>query len=77
VSTDDLVYRATGLTVTAAGSYGLADGRVDMAVTAGQGATEVRGRLSGVAPGSLRIVPTGVTIPERGTLRRLLDRLLR
>lgn len=76
VSVDDLVYRATGLTVTATGTYGLVDGRVEMAVTAGQGATQVRGRLSGVA-GSLRIIATGATIPERGAIRRLLDRLMR
>ncbi|HET7876255.1 MAG TPA: AsmA-like C-terminal region-containing protein, partial [Methylomirabilota bacterium] len=47
--TDDLLYQTKDLRIAAAGTYGLADGRVAMDVTLTQGKTQVRGRVSGGA----------------------------
>ena len=76
LGTDDLLYQSPRARLTAAGTYRLADGRVDMAVTLSQGRTQVRAQVSGL-PGSVRVVPTGVTAGEPGGVRRLLERLLR
>lgn len=76
VRTDDLLYQAPDLRVTAAGTYGLADGRTAMDVTLTQGSNRVRARLTGTA-GALRIVPTDVRLQEPKDFRKMLDRLLR
>ncbi len=74
--TDDLLYRARDVTVRAAGTYALADGRVAMEVTLTQGANQVKGFVAG-APGSLHVVPTGVKLGDTRDLRKFLDRLFR
>jgi AsmA protein len=76
VRSDDLRYQGRGFEVTAAGTYALADGRVDVAVTFTQGANQARGTIEGL-PGALRVTPTSVRIREGRDLRRLLDRLVR
>ncbi len=73
--TDDLVYRARDVRVAAAGTYGLGDGRVAMEVTLTEGANQVKGVVTG-APGSLRVVPTGVRVQDRD-IKKFLDRLFR
>jgi hypothetical protein len=74
--TDDLVYQAKDLKVTAAGTYGLADGRTDMAVVITQGAGQFRGQVTG-SGGSFRVVPTGANVKDPAAVKKLLDRLLR
>lgn len=74
--TDDLQYRAEGLSVAMSGTYALADGRTDMNVVASQGPSQLRARVTG-SGGSLRVIPTGVRIKEAEQVRKLLDRLLR
>ena len=74
--TDDLLYRARDVKVAAAGTYGLADGRVAMEVTLTEGATQVKGFVSG-RPGSLRVVPTGVKLPNTRDIKKFLERLFR
>ena len=76
VRTDDLVYRARDLTMTAAGTYALADGRTDMAVVITQSAGQFRAQVTG-SGGSLRVVPTGVKVKEPEEVKKFLDRLLR
>ena len=76
VRTDDLVYRAKDLTMTAAGSYALADGRADVTVAITQGAGQFRAHVTG-SGGSLRVVPTGIKVNEPSEVRKFLDRLLR
>jgi len=75
-STEDLLYRSGAMTLAGAGTYGLADGRVDMAVTLTQGRTQVKARVTGEG-GSLRVIPTSIRHGERGGVRKLLERLLR
>ena len=77
VATDDLLYQGEGLTGNLAGTYGLADGRVDMAVTLTQGRTQVKARVTGVAGEALRVIPTGINQGGRDAVKELLDRLLR
>lgn len=76
VTTDDLVYQGEGLTGNVAGSYGLADGRVDAAVTLTQGRTQVKARITGAGQ-AVRVVPTGVTQGGKDAVKQLLDQLLR
>lgn len=73
---NDLLYLAGSMKVAAAGSYGLADGRVAMDVTFTEGSNQIKGRVTGAA-GSLRVVPTDIKIPETKNLKKLLDQLLR
>ncbi len=73
---NDLLYQAGSMKVAAAGTYGLADGRVAMDVTVTEGSNQIKGRVTGAA-GSLRVVPTDIKIPETKNLRKLLDQLLR
>jgi len=74
--TEDLLYRAGEVNVRASGTYALADGRVAMEVRLNQGGNQVKGLVSG-APGSLRVVPTGVRLQDTRDLRKFLDRLFR
>jgi hypothetical protein len=76
VRSDDLRYQGRGFDLAAAGTYALANGRVDLAVTFTQGGNQVRGTIEGL-PGALRVTPTSVRIREGRDLRRLLDRLVR
>lgn len=76
VATDDLVYQGDGLTGNVAGTYGLADGRIDAAVTLTQGRTQVKARVTG-AGDSVRVIPTGVSQGGRDAVRQLLERLMR
>jgi hypothetical protein len=74
--TDDLVYQAKDLKMTAAGTYGLADGRTDMAVVITQGGGQFRAQVTG-AGGSLRVIPTGMNVKDPAAVKKFLDRLLR
>jgi hypothetical protein len=74
--TDDLVYQAKDLKMTAAGTYALADGRTDMAVVITQSAGQFRARVTG-GDGSFRVVPTGVKVQDPAAVKKFLDRLLR
>lgn len=76
IATDDLLYQGEGLTGNVAGTYALADGRVDAAVTLTQGRTQVKARVTGVGQ-SLRVIPTGVTQGGRDAVKQLLEQLLR
>jgi hypothetical protein len=62
--------------VAAAGTFTLADGRVDMGVTLTQGQNEVRGVVSGTA-GALRVVPTDLRVPDTRGIKKFLDKLFR
>lgn len=77
VATDDLLYQGEGLTGNVAGTYGLADGRLEAAVTLTQGRTQVKARVTGVAGASLRVTPTGITQGGRDAVQELLQKLLR
>ena len=74
--TDDLLYQAPDVQVAAAGTFGLADERVNMNVTLTQGRNEVRGVISGTA-GSLHVVPTGIRLPDTRGIKRFLEKLFR
>jgi AsmA protein len=74
--TDDLLYHARGVTVTAAGTYDLGNGRVGIDVTLTEGANRIAGFVSG-APGSLRVVPTAVRLQDARDVRKFLGRLFR
>jgi hypothetical protein len=74
--TDDLVYQAKDLKMTAAGSYALADGRTDMAVVITQSGGQFRAQVTGSGR-SFRVVPTGVKVNDPAAVRKFLDRLLR
>ena len=74
-TTRDLLYESRRFRGTGVGTYGLGDGRVDMAVTLSQGRGEVRARVAG-PPGAVTVVPTGITGPP-GEARRLVERLVR
>jgi uncharacterized protein involved in outer membrane biogenesis len=75
---DDLVLTGPTAVVRTAGSYGLADTRVNLAVTVVQGRTEVRAEVTGTtAPRALRVRPVSVRAGERDAVRRLLERMLR
>jgi AsmA protein len=76
VKTDDLVYEGPDLRVAGAGTFGLADGRVTMALTLTQGRNEVKALVSGTT-GSLHIVPTAVRVPDARGIRKFLDTLFR
>lgn len=76
VATDDLLYQGEGLTGNVAGTYALADGRVDATVTLTQGRTQVKARVTGAGQ-SVRVVPTGVTQGGRDAVKQLLEQLLR
>ena len=76
VKTDDLLYEGPDLRVAGKGTYGLADGRVNMNVTLTQGVNEVKGLVSGTA-GSLHVVPTGVRVPDTRGIKQFLDKLFR
>jgi len=73
--TEDLVYTARDVRVTAAGTYGLGDRRIAMEVTLTEGANQIKGLVTG-APGSLRVVPTGVRVRDRD-VKKFLGRLFR
>jgi hypothetical protein len=74
--TDDTVYQTRGLSMSTAGTYGLADGRTDLTVLISQGAGQFRAHVSGSA-GSFRAVPVGVQVRDPEAVKRFLDRLLR
>jgi uncharacterized protein YhdP len=74
--TDDLVYQSKDLKLTAAGTYGLADGRTDMAVVITQGVAQFRAQVTG-GGGSFRVVPTGANVKDPAAVKKFLDRLLR
>jgi AsmA protein len=76
VKTDDLLYEGPDLRAAAAGTFGLADGRVNMNVTLTQGRNEVKGLVSGTA-GTLHVVPTGVRVPDTRGIKKFLDKLFR
>ncbi len=76
VRTEDLLYQGGKTRVAAAGTYGLADGRVAMDVTLTEGSNQLKGKVSGAA-GSLRVVPTGVKLQDTKKLKKLLDQILR
>jgi hypothetical protein len=76
LTTNDLVYSGRSSRVTAAGAYRLSDGLMDMAVAVDQGRAQMRARVAG-PPGSVRVIPTGVTPGDPVEVRRLLDRVLR
>jgi AsmA protein len=77
VRSDDLLYTGAGFRVTGTGSYGIADGRVELHVTLHQGLNQVEAVVAGTAPGRVRIVPTAVRPTDPRDLRRFIDRLLR
>jgi hypothetical protein len=74
--TTDLLYEGRDLRVAGAGTLGLADGRVAMALTLTQGRNEVKALVSGT-PGSLHVVPTAVRLPDARGVRKFLDQLFR
>jgi hypothetical protein len=74
--TDDLVYQAKDLKMTAVGTYGLADGRTDMVVVITQSGGQFRAQVTG-SGGSLRVIPTGVNVKDPAAVKKFLDRLLR
>jgi len=74
--TDDLVYQAKDLKMTAAGTYALADGRTDMAIVITQSAGQFRAQVTGSGR-SFRVVPTGVNVNDPAAVKKFLDRLLR
>ena len=76
IATDDLLYQGEGLTGNVAGTYALADGRVDASVTLTQGRTQVKARVTGAGQ-SVRVTPTGVTQGGRDAVKQLLEQLLR
>jgi len=76
VRTDDLLYQGPDVRVAAAGTFALADGRVNMDVTLTQGQNEVKGVVSGTS-GALSVVPTGVRIPDTRGIKKFLDKLFR
>ncbi len=76
VKTDDLLYQGPDLRVMARGTVTLADGRVDMAVIVTQGRNEVRGMVSGTTD-ALRVVPTGIRVPDSRGAKRFLHTLYR
>src|SRR6185503_2710874 len=77
VSTNDLDYQGQGLSATASGSYGLADGRTDMSVTLSQGRNQIKARVTGTVGARLSVVPTGATVGGRDAVKQILDRLSR
>jgi hypothetical protein len=70
------VYQARDVRVRASGTYALADGRVAMELTLSQGPNQLTAIVSG-APGSLRVVPTGVKLQDTRDVKKFLDRLFR
>jgi AsmA-like protein len=74
--TDDTVYQTKGLTMSTAGTYGLADGRADMMVLISQSGGQFRAHVTG-SGGSFRAVPAGVQVKDPEAVKRFLDRLLR
>ncbi len=76
VKTDDVLYQGADLRASARGTLALADGRVDVTVIVTQGGNEVRSTVSGTTD-ALRVVPTGVRIPDSRGGRRLLNTLYR
>lgn len=80
VSTRDLLYTSDRMMVSAAGEYGLADGRVnaDVVLTSGRG--RIKARVTGTAASpSIRVLPGSIlrTEPERvpGRLQQFLEEL--
>ena len=74
--TDDLVYQAKDLKITATGTYALADGRTDMAVVITQSAGQFRALVTG-GGGVFRVVPTDIKVKDPAAVKKFLDRLLR
>jgi hypothetical protein len=74
--TDDTVYQTKGLSMSTAGTYGLADGRTDLMVLITKSAGQFRAHVTGNA-GSFRAVPVGVQVRDPAAVKRFLDRLLR
>jgi hypothetical protein len=74
--TDDLVYQARDLKMTATGTYALADGSTDMAMVITQSAGQFRAKVTG-SGGSFRVVPTEIKVSDPAAVRKFLDRLLR
>jgi AsmA protein len=75
--TDDLLYTAPSFRVTGSGTYGMADGRLELFVTLHQGLNRIQALVTGNTPGRTRIVPTEVHLADPRDLRRFIDRLLR
>ncbi len=76
VKTDDLLYQGPDVRVAGAGTFTLADGRINMNVTLTQGPNEVKGLVTGTA-GALRAVPTDVRVPDTRGIKKFLDKLFR
>lgn len=81
VTTRDLLYTSRALKVAVGGEYGLATGRMNLDVTAHQGRSEVKAKVTGPASSpSVRVLPESILRDldsgkgERG-LRDLLKRL--
>jgi len=74
--TDDLVYQSTDVQVTAAGTYGLVDGRTAMDITVTQGTNRVKARITG-GPGALSLVPTDLRLQQPKDLKKTIEKLLR
>jgi AsmA protein len=78
LSAQDFLYQSPTMSAAAAGTYGLADTRVDLDVTVSQGRTQVKGKITGtLTPRSLRIVPTGLQRGDKDVIKKLLERLTR
>ena len=69
VSTDDLVYQSRRMRAALAGTYRVADGRVDMGVTLTRGRDQARARVSGM-PGKVVVTPSGVAAGDVDQIRR-------
>jgi len=78
LSTRDFLYQSPGMSAGAAGTYGLADTRVDLDVTVSQGRTQIKGKITGtLTPRSVRIVPTGLQQGDKDVIKKLLEPLTR
>ena len=75
--TDDLLYTAPSFRVTGSGTYVIADGRVELAVTLHQGLNQIQALVTGTTFGRLRIAPTEVRLADPRDLRRFIQQLLR
>ena len=74
--TRDLVYQSAEVRVTAAGTYALRNGHIDMQVVLTQGSNEIKGVVTGTA-GSLHVTPAGVKIHDVRGIKRFVETLFR
>ena len=70
VSTDDFVYQGRRVRAAIAGTYRVADGRIDAGVTLTRGRDQARARVSGT-PGKVVVTPSGVAGADGDGIRRL------